>query len=500
MEKLEYLTICFILFLSLNLSAQLGEIPDAATWEEKFDAEYASVLPHIGGNNDNDEFAWHGHYWLRAYGNMANYTGDIKWVDLGFELIDYMFTMTDRERWRSGELSLNDLEYGSAYLDLWQLHWCQDNSGDDNCAGLTDPPDSVLITISWRRPHQGVWKVEALNDGMIIHGMMRFVNSILSDSRFSDYENQARAAISKCTEIAELHVNNYSFTKNATHPLGPGGFYYTRANQPFASWADPPSDARLYNDGRPLNHSTTMSAAMLLIDKWDDRPDFRRMADSTLMYFLRSVWEENDAYVWHYHPRSPNYIEDVGHGSVDLSLVTLMWEEGSDLLDDEIMQKFANVVSNNLWDGDGDIHEYVDGTGQANGSTNYAIAYDYIDFAPWDTTIVDKAEQTLLKHAANTSAWSRPMLGWSNILRWRKVLEEDAQTTQVEDPSINLEGDIYPNPTFGRAYSSIRGPYSIYNSQGMLVEIRDELELSHLPNGLYLIRFSNGAFERLVKR
>lgn len=56
----------------------------------------------------------------------------------------------------------------------------------------------------------------------------------------------------------------YSFIKNVIHKLGPDGFYYTRLDQPFADWGNPPSDARLYNDGRPLNHSTTMAAAMLI--------------------------------------------------------------------------------------------------------------------------------------------------------------------------------------------------------------------------------------------
>lgn len=452
-----------LFFIATSLSAQLGEIPDAATWEQKVDERYASVHPFTDDNNDNDAFAWQVHYWLRAYGNMANLTGNTKWVDWGFEIIDHMFDMTDRERWRRGELDISDFNYENAPLDLWQLHWCVSNSSDTNCSELPYNIDSNRVSLSWRRPFQGQWRIETLNDGMVTHGIMRFIDAILSNEAFNSYETKAREVIEQVSTIVAFHENNYSFTKNAPNV---GGFYYTRADNPFNGNG---SDSRLYNDGVPLNHSTTMAATMLLLDKWDGpRPEYGRMAEYTLGYFLRSVSIKNNAYVWDYSPRAPRQVEDVVHGHVDLSLVTLLWREGSKQLNDSIMQTFANVVSNGFWAGNGDIYNYVDGSnGLATGSAPLSIAYDYIDFTPWDETILDKAEAVLVKHAK--SPWSRPMLGWSNVLRWKKAIADNPDI-------IKREPDVIMSMEQRRLDYSKNRPHKKWNANTGVLEI-------HLPDG-----------------
>jgi len=258
------------------LPAHALPISDVAEWDSAFERHFSEVRPELDVTdaNDNDRFAWNGHYWLRAYLRMADMTGDTKYLDWTVELIDHMWLYTDELRVDRGEL--NHVVYYSA-----PLYYLQN-------------PDEP--TISWRRGVNGEWRVGTLLDGMTLQGMTRFIHLVERDARFAAYRSKAAEYLPMIEAVIAIHDDVYSYTKSGDNP---GSYYYGRASDPFADWGDP-DNARLYSSGRPYNHNATMAIAVILLDDLYDRPEYRRKAEGILQYWQDYVWTESDAYVWNY--------------------------------------------------------------------------------------------------------------------------------------------------------------------------------------------------------
>ncbi|MFQ5382301.1 MAG: hypothetical protein ACE5EF_11890, partial [Dehalococcoidia bacterium] len=60
--------------------------------------------------------AWHGHYWLRAYVEMAAHYGDPQYLDDAVAMIDYMLDQRDDARAARGELDISSEPYRKAPL------------------------------------------------------------------------------------------------------------------------------------------------------------------------------------------------------------------------------------------------------------------------------------------------------------------------------------------------------------------------------------------------
>ncbi len=407
----------FAFLVGLALECSALDPKSLTEWQADFNARYPAEKPEMSvQGDDNDRYAWQCHYWLRAYARIALLTGDTNYVRYGLDLIHHMFYYTDRERYKRGEIGFVD--YDEAPVDIQKRTWCRAHTTDTKCTGIAYN-DSNALAIGWRRPFNGKFRNEVLNDGMITQGMLRFITAVRSDARFVKYTAETDSLILKVKRVVDTHLRNFSTNR---YEDVPGSFYYTRTSDPFADWGDTTNN-RLYSGPVPFNHSATMSASMLLLDslKQGD-PKYRPMAENLLAFLKRHIRiSANDAYEWNYSLKVTG-VEDVGHGHVDLSFIHVAKACGLQVTDQD-MERFARTAKQS-YAGGGAVYEYVDGSGEALSSGTYGLGYDWIDLIPWNNSIYQDVQEVFMLQYPLTVAWSRPLLMWANLIYWDKYLNQ----------------------------------------------------------------------------
>lgn len=381
-----------ILFLLASLFFPIGTshaIETKSQWDEAFRSVNPDRDPYLEdpGNFPAEGFAWHGHYWIRAYVTMADVYGDAKYLNKAVALIDHMLYHRDDARSSRGELNVRAAPYGTAPLHYF------------NHRGEAAP--------GWRWFWNGENRVDVVTDGMITQAIMRFVDLVIHSPRFPGYQAKARNYLSKVEETVSAWDDS---------------FVYDRYNVPGSYWYPTKGGAYLSATEVPFNQSAVMAATLLLLDKAKGGvPEYRKKAKAVLDFWRmkrRSV--SGDAcYEWNYYLLHKEFgVEDITHSHMDMSFFTIAFQRG--LMTDEEMKRLANTFTKKIYKGNGNIANYIDGSGSGDG---YNAGFDWIDLTPFSPDILDIAAEVFRRHYLKPM-WARPFLGWAEILRWKSTVKK----------------------------------------------------------------------------
>jgi len=393
-ESLACMILLILVLLTLAV-AEVQSIENKDQWDDAFKDRYATQDPLLEdpGQYPGELFAWQGHYWLRAYLSIAKTYGDTKYMDKAVALIEHMFHYRDDARQACGELDMQNEPYDSAPI-YYLIHRAEAAPG-------------------WRRPFSGQSRIEVLTDGMITQAIMRFVDLVGNDPRFSGYQAKAEIFTKKVEETANIWNDNFVY--NRFHDV-PGSYYYPK-----------PDGSGLSSGDVPYNHAAAMACTLLLLDNIKvGGTEYREKAEAILNYWKMHVrLVSNDAYDWNYHLRKPGD-EDFTHGHIDMTFFNLAHRIG--LLGTEDMPRLANTLTKNIYKGGGRVANDLNGSGSGE---PYVIGLDWIDLTRFNPQILGMAKETYRIHYSHPT-WSRLFLGWAEILRWSASLGDSL------NPPLNL--------------------------------------------------------------
>ncbi len=325
-------------------------------------------------------FAWIAHYWLRAWAQMADWTGDEKYLHAGMSFINYMLAHTDAERIARGEIVENYLR---------------------EPAGLQGTGRGGPF---WKR-----WEeVNALNTGQVTHGILRFVDTVLeNEDRWPAYV----PIVENYFEAARKAVDSFD---SDWRDFGDAGSYFYR---------DSGGTNVLGSTQTAFNQSATMCSAQLLLNKWDPNPvrveKARRLANSWVNDFAE--FQSDGTVRWPYilveHLR---HVEDTGHASVDLDFLLLAHKQGIEEISTQHVDALVKTFKTKIWNRDGTLNRFLDGTTRPGYKEHFNAGFGWFELARYDPEILTMALKTYETHypenSANGIIWARPMLGWANIL------------------------------------------------------------------------------------
>ncbi len=390
-------TVILILLVHLFSFGQKAHcIENKSQWDVAFQSQYGTSDPMLNITNANEKgmFSWRAHYWVRAYVSMAQTYGDTKYLDKAVTLIDFMLDNRDEIRYARGELDLRSEPYVSA--PLYYL-----NHRNEAAPG-------------WRILAFGnEWRIQTLDDGQITHAIMRFVDLVHNKEQFSKYQEKAQKYLGIVEKIVNTHNSLFAFNRFDDIP---GSYYYPNVN-----------GKGLYRGAVPFNHSATMGVTLLLLDRVKGGvPEYRQKAEAIVGYFKKHVRvTPNNAYDWDYNPQKQRGDEDFNHAHIDLSLLILAHHQGLKLSTED-MHRFANTLTKNVYLGNGKLAWSVDGTQTKRKKNYWPVGFDWIDLAQFDPKVLDIAQEVYKKHYSSPT-WSRPFLGWAEILRWTSILRGNTQ-------------------------------------------------------------------------
>jgi len=373
---------CFV-FASMDSYA----IESKTEWDNAFRSVYPGQEPLLGDPGDfpGDIFAWQGHYWVRAYVSMAETYKDASYLDRAVRLIDYMFFHRDDARAVRGQLNIQNSPYVSApqyYL----------NHRNEAAPG-------------WSRLFGNQRRIEVVTDGQIVQSIMRFVELVQSKPEFGAFRAKAQEYVSKVEETVGIHDSSFVYER---YKDVPGSYYYPRVD-----------GTGLYTRDLAINHSATMGVGLLLLDKLKGGgTEYGNKAKAILDYWKAERREISDqAYDWNYYLRDSGD-EDFNHGHIDLSFINMAYRFG--LVSSTEMEKLANTLTEKIYKGGGSFSNYLDGSSSSDSRT---VGYDWIDLVQFDPLVLDIAKEAYAKDYS-VPTWSRPFLGWAEILRWTAPLKK----------------------------------------------------------------------------
>lgn len=337
-----------------------------AQWDGLYDPQYHDTLPNTSGGAE--DFAWHGHYWVRAYISMAATYGDLKYF-----------------------------ERASKMIDFWIAH--------------TDGPQGWGTNLG---PSQ-----MGLDTGVISSAIALFAHQAWKDPRFAAYRTKADSYLAVIEPI--LRSYNPQWVDDAPFPGHPSFYVYATCGGICGK-----NSLLMYNQGAAL------AKALLLIDRTKrlagqvPDPDYAYKADKAAAYFKTFAVVSNGGYVWNYEGARLDQvptIEDNSHAHLDLSLLVWARNAGMGGLTGTDMQWLVGTMKTvtNGAPGPNDVSHSVDGSGAPSDDFRVPIGYDWIDLVDYDTTLLDKAINVYNLHLPNPNAVStsraRAYLGWSEIQR-----------------------------------------------------------------------------------
>ena len=336
-------------------------IATQAAWDAKYNAQYGSSLPNTSGGAE--DFAWQGHYWVRAYISMAKTYGDTKYLDTAVRMIDY-----------------------------WLAH--------------TDGPQGWGTNINTSQM--------SLDTGVISEAITLFAYEAWKDPRFASYRTKADSYVAKLEPI--LHSYDNQWVDNAPYAGSPGFYVYASCNGICSS-----ASLMMYNQGAVL------ATPQLLIDRIKrlkgETPDagYLNKANKVAAYFKTFARVSNNAYNWDYGGARGSGIEDTSHGHLDLQHI--LWAKNFNLggLTNADMTLLVGTMKKvlNGQAGANDVSHNVDGTGlPGDNYLRVSVGYDWIDLADYDATLLDKTITVFNTYMSNPTS-ARFYLGWAEIQRKR---------------------------------------------------------------------------------
>jgi hypothetical protein len=348
--------------------ARYSQTPAVATqsdWDARFAASYGQTIPGLDG--DPETFAWHGHYWVRAYVSMARAHGDMKYLDRAVATIDHWFAHSDPQR--GWGVSLGNAQ-------------------------------------------------QFLDTAMIAHAIMYFVYEVWSVPAFSAYRGVADTYLSRLEPM--VHFYDYEWVDNPPLCSAPGFYRYATCG---------PSETDLCSTESLVtyNQGAAMAKTLLLMDLVGrlkgQRPDpgDRNKVDAAAAYFLTFAALNKGAYTWQYDGCQTNMdiVEDVSHGHIDLSLLVWAYRFGLGGLSYTDMSRLASTLATvlNGAAGPGDASLYVDGSGLPASNWDRApVGYDWIDLCEYDPTLLDQVIGVYNTHLVDQPG-ARFFLGWAELQR-----------------------------------------------------------------------------------
>jgi hypothetical protein len=383
-------------FAAMNAYAAIESQSDWDYWFNKYYSDADPMLDSTTANTDG-ELSWLAHYWVRAYVVMAKTFKDTKYLDKAVTLIDYIFENRDSVRDTEGIIDVGSEPYNSAPLYFLL--------------------NSTIPAPGWRRMAGSEWRIQTLDDGQITQAIMRFVDLVYNNPDFSAYQAKAEQYLAAVEEIVPLHDTLFVYDRFDGIP---GSYYYPK-----------PDGSRLWSGAVPYNHSATMGVTLLLLDKIKGgNTEYRNKAAAILGYLKHSLrLQPNDSYIWDYNPKDGGSVEDFNHAHVDLSFIVLAYKQGLDLTEQD-MKRFANTLTKNVYRGDGELYDSIDGLETSSYKNYFPVAFDWIDLAEFDPSILDIAKEVYTKHYSSPS-WCRQFHGWADILWWTKQLEKPSPPQNV---------------------------------------------------------------------
>lgn len=396
------------LIISFLASSAFCDIKNQIEWDAAFNGIYKDTDPmlNLTKANENGEFSWQAHYWIRAYVSMAQIYDDTKYLDKAIKLIDFILYYRDDERYTRGEIDIIKEPYFSApqyYL---------------NHRNQAAPGWRI-----WDSSYNG-WRLQTLDSGQITHAIMRFVDLVYGNKKFLAYQSKADEYIQKVEETVHVHDSSFVFGR---YDGIPGSYYYPNID-----------GTGLYSSAVPFNHSATMGVTLLLLDKVKGGvKEYRQKAEAILDYFKEHVrLIENDAYDWDYSLTNPNSAdEDFNHAHVDLSFIILAYHQGLELTDED-MRRFANTLTENIYQENGKLTWFIEGTNDISQDSYWPVGFDWIDLTEFNPFVLTIAKEFYSNNYSNPT-WARPFLGWAEILRWSRIMDNNADH-QPPNPPKNI--------------------------------------------------------------
>jgi hypothetical protein len=354
-----------------------------ADWDAKFDAANPNGLPDLDGNAET--YAWMTHYDIRAYVSLAATFGDVKYMDRAVATIE-------RE---------------------WH---------DSDWPGLYSPgvvPKGWGLSLGTAQ--------QMLDTAMIANGMMDFVYQIFRDARFAVYRPKALEYMSRLEPILAAYEDQW--VQWAVTSGIAGTYIYKTCGDHFSL-----CDNTAYLEH---NQAAVFIRAMLLMYQVQSRMQWHGInitpnktylhkAEGQAIYFKSFAKLQADGgYTWSYGGARPNEpLEDVGHGAMDMSFLLwahkLVWWE----ITDSVVLGLDHTINRMLDAGasTSDVSFYVDGTGTNRGDQDQSqVAVDWIDLVDIDANLLRKIAN-VYNAQLQSRVWSRPMLGWAEIMRKSKCV------------------------------------------------------------------------------
>lgn len=376
---------------ALDLSG--AEFRSAADWNRIYNkfwgplgrqsADRMETTVHaVNGIYDDSDgpFAWIVHYWIRAWVTMANLTGDTRYMDMCVSFIDYMLDNTDERRVERGEMKENYIR-DPLYL---------------KGTGKGGP--------FWSRQANA----SVLDTGQVARGIMAFVDAVFDKpDRWPGYGPTAFRFFEAAITAADAFENDWQKT-------GSIGSYHYR---------DSDGSGALGTTRTAFNQSATMVATHLAIHKW--RPDdarvdkVRRLAQYWIDHYV--VHQPDGAITWRYILiPGDKALEDAGHATTDLEFLVPAYLSGLTNLSLAHMNGLAKTFLQRLHDGRHGLVEFVDGQGRATYAEQFNAGFGWFQLARFAPEIAQATLRIYNKHyplnAPGGVLWSRPMLGWANLL------------------------------------------------------------------------------------
>ena len=421
-----FIRICSPLLLALAVawpcavSAQSVKTP--ADWDLKVGQNLKGKLPVKGEAwlPDDDNYAWQAARYIEGYLALARVTGDRKYMDDARDILDYMLSNRDDIRFANKPL---DAVYSYAPT-YYMFHRGTPAKGWRRKSGPVTPEG----------PSMGV---SVLIDGRICEMFIQWCE--LARQGFPKlYETDVTRYLDRVQETIEMHLPSFfpvgkvdpaKITYHATLPDGGFRHWWHINAVPLPL---PPSDApRCWSGQIPLNHSATMARAMLGYGRLRGTDIYHDKVQLVVNFFLNSIDPAvKDRALWEYDPaRKDRFdIEDIGHATIDLSLIEAAYRAGGYGIDDTFVKRLVKTFHGFYYEPTHDVYFNISGPTKPGdlprknyGERTAIGCASWLWLAEFDPTIATKVRDTYEAYFTGASS-GFVMGGWGNLLYAESVI------------------------------------------------------------------------------
>lgn len=352
----------------LALSLLLTFVASAA-WADRtedlvarYDATYRNIQPLKPSDEYGDQLAWGESYLLMSLVEMAQATGEAKYLDWFEQRFDFVLSVRD------SELGRRDA-FRRVILPVWgSLRYSKDQYHD--------------------------W---AVHTGMITYPAAEFVRIVRGKPALARrYGAKADAYLRACEEAVAAHDSEWFD--------GPGegeGYYwdlYLRAHL-------------------PLNQQNAPGRTLLALWLITGKPEYRDKVERLARFMEHRLRIHPDgAYDWAYWPGLHDMgkgSEDISHASINADFAALCARSGIVFTDDD-MKRFARTFTEHVSLGDNKFAVTIGGGGKPAEATYASQAPRWLALSQWDP----KVWQTVWDYEQSQGG-PKVLLDISSLLRWQ---------------------------------------------------------------------------------